>query len=68
APAYSIASAHAGYLLQSEHWTLNAFARIDNLFDRQYAGSVIINDSNGRYFEPAPERNWSAGLSASYRF
>ncbi|HTN65980.1 MAG TPA: TonB-dependent receptor, partial [Burkholderiaceae bacterium] len=46
APAYSIASAHAGYLLQSEHWTLNAFARIDNLFDRQYAGSVIINDSN----------------------
>ncbi len=68
APAYSIASAHAGYLLQSDRWTLNAFARIDNLFDRQYAGSVIINDSNGRYFEPAPGRNWSAGLSASYRF
>ncbi len=32
------------------------------------AASVIINDSNGRYFEPAPGRNWSAGLSASYRF
>ncbi len=68
APAYFTASADGGYLLQVEHWTLNAFARIDNLFDRQYAGSVIINDSNGRYFEPAPGRNWSAGLSASYRF
>lgn len=68
APAYFTASAHGGYLLQYEHWTLDAFARIDNLFDRQYAGSVIINDGNGRYFEPAPGRNWSAGLSASYRF
>jgi iron complex outermembrane receptor protein len=68
APPYFTASVHAGYLLPLERWTLNAFARIDNLFDRQYAGSVIINESNGRYFEPAPGRNWSAGVSASYRF
>ncbi len=68
APTYFTASLHAGYLLPLEHWTLNAFARIDNLFGRQYAGSVIINEANGRYFEPAPGRNWSAGISASYRF
>ena len=68
APPYFTASVHAGYLLPLERWTLNAFARIDNLFDRQYAGSVIINESNGRYFESAPGRNWSAGVSASYRF
>jgi iron complex outermembrane receptor protein len=28
--------------------------RLENLFDRDYAGSVIVNEANGRYFEPAP--------------
>ena len=38
------------------------FARVNNLFDRNYAGSVIVGDTNGRYFEPAPGRNWFAGI------
>jgi iron complex outermembrane receptor protein len=32
-------------------------ARIDNLGNRRYAGSVIVNDTNGRVFEPAAPRN-----------
>ncbi|CAN5116263.1 TonB-dependent receptor [soil metagenome] len=68
APAYFSAATHAGYRLLVQGWAVNAFARIDNLFDRRYVGSAIINDANGRYFEPAPGRNWSAGLSAAYRF
>ena len=68
APGYFAASAYTGYLLQSGPWTLDAFARVDNLLDRRYAGSVIVNEGNGRYFEPAPGRNWSAGVSVSYRF
>lgn len=39
--------------------------RVDNLTDRTYAGSVIVNDSNGRYFEPATGR--TALLSARWR-
>jgi iron complex outermembrane receptor protein len=35
---------------------LELLARLDNLGDRQYAGSVIVNDGNGRYFEPAAGR------------
>ena len=31
--------------------------RIDNLMDRHYAGSVIVNDGNGRFFEPGAPRN-----------
>jgi hypothetical protein len=31
------------------------FARIDNVFDRRYVGSVIVNEGNARYFEPPPE-------------
>ena len=37
-------------------------------FDRRYAGSVIVNDGNSRFFEPAPGRTWSAGLSAAMKF
>lgn len=68
APAYFVGAAHAGYKLTLQHWELNAFTRIDNLFDHQYIGSAIINEGNGRYFEPAPGRNWSAGVQAAYRF
>ncbi len=39
----------------------HAFARIDNLLDRRYVGSVIVNDGNGRYFEPAPGRSFLLG-------
>lgn len=41
---------------------LRAFARIDNLLDRHAIGSVIVNDGNGRYFEPAPGRGFMLGL------
>ncbi len=41
---------------------LVGFVRISNLVDRDVVGSVIVNESNGRYFEPAPGRRWLAGL------
>jgi hypothetical protein len=44
------------------------FARIDNLFDKRYVGSVIVNEGNARYFEPAPGRNWTVGMGGAYRF
>lgn len=68
APGYAVAGAWLGWLHTRGAWTLEAFARIDNLAGRRYAGSVIVNEGNGRYFEPAPGRQWSAGLSAAYRF
>lgn len=49
-------------------WTLRETLRIDNLTDRSYIGSVIANDTNGRFFEPAPGRQWGLGLTATYRF
>ncbi len=49
-------------------WTLRETLRVDNLTDRAYIGSVIVNDGNQRYFEPAPGRQWGLGLMATYRF
>ncbi|MBQ0943623.1 TonB-dependent receptor [Ideonella sp. 4Y16] len=37
-------------------------ARVDNLADRAYAGSVIVNDGNGRFFEPGAPRSVLLGL------
>jgi iron complex outermembrane receptor protein len=68
AAGYAVAALYAGYLRRWAHWELNAFARIDNLFDRRYIGSVIVNEGNARYFEPAPGRNWTVGMGAAYRF
>ncbi|MDC5008364.1 TonB-dependent receptor [Acinetobacter baumannii] len=71
APSYSVTSANVGYAWVMGDWKVNSFARVDNLFDRNYAGSVIVNDSTqpvGRYFEPADGRNWSAGLRVIKQF
>ncbi|RDZ28780.1 TonB-dependent receptor family protein [Lysobacter silvisoli] len=39
------------------------FARVDNLFDRDYVGSVIVNEGNARYFEPGAGRGFTLGLA-----
>ncbi|AUM29154.1 TonB-dependent receptor [Acinetobacter pittii] len=68
APSYSVTSANVGYAWVMGDWKVNSFARVDNLFDKNYAGSVIVNDGNGRYFESADGRNWSAGLRVIKQF
>lgn len=68
APGYATLAAHAGYQLSLGPWDLGALLRVDNLAGRRYAGSVIVNDGNGRFFEPAPGRTWLASANASYRF
>ncbi len=42
---------------------LNPFLGFNNVFNRSYVGSVVINASNGRYYEPAPGRNMYVGFS-----
>ncbi len=41
---------------------LRAFLRIDNLLNAPYISSVIVNEANARFFEPAPGRSWLIGL------
>jgi iron complex outermembrane receptor protein len=63
APAYTVANARMGLAQKRGGAQWREFIRVNNLFDRNYAGSVIVGDTNGRYFEPAPGRNWFAGVS-----
>jgi iron complex outermembrane receptor protein len=39
-----------------------ALLRVDNLLDRRHAGSVIVNEANGRFFEPAAGRSVTLGI------
>ena len=48
------------------HWNLRAFFRVDNVLDKRFVGSVIVNEGNSRFFEPAPGRSWAVGLDARY--
>ena len=49
-------------------WSFSQFFRINNVLDRSYVGSVIVNQSSNQYYEPAPTRNWMIGAKASYQF
>jgi iron complex outermembrane receptor protein len=47
---------------------LDLLGRIDNLADRRVIGSVIVNDANSRFFEPAAGRTWLLSARWSQRF
>jgi iron complex outermembrane receptor protein len=66
ASAYFIVNLRAGFEQKTRSWRWQEFVRLDNIGDRQYAGSVIVNESNQRFFEPAPGRNYLVGVSAGY--
>ena len=68
APSYAIANLRGGVDRHFGPLTLSGFARLNNIFDRQYIGSVVVADTNGRYYETAPGRNWLLGVSGRYAF
>jgi len=54
-------------LMASQGWALGranlaAYARVDNVLDEQYVGSVIVNQSAAKFYEPSPGRTWTLGL------
>lgn len=62
APGYALLNT-----LISRSWTLQAsqlstFLRLDNLTDRDHVGSVIVNEGNGRFYEPGPGRSVLVGV------
>jgi iron complex outermembrane receptor protein len=68
APGYSVLNARFNASQQLQGWRLKEFMRLNNLTDRKYIGSVIVGDTNKRYYEAAPGRNWQLGVSAQYQF
>ncbi len=69
APSYTVVGLNTGYKFNYSQLTVDIFGRVDNLFDKEYIGSVIVNESNGRYYEPAPgRRNYGVGINLAWQF
>ncbi|MES2547681.1 MAG: TonB-dependent receptor [Pseudomonadota bacterium] len=68
APSYTIFNLRAGFEQNLANWRFSEYLRVENMFDKEYIGSVRVNDANLRFYEPAADRNYLLGLSASYKF
>jgi iron complex outermembrane recepter protein len=68
APGYAAVNLRVQARQAIDRWRFKQFLRLNNVFDRDYIGSVIVGDANKRYYEAAPGRQWIAGFTAEYRF
>ena len=68
APSYTIFNLRAGFEQNLTHWQFKEYVRVENMFDKEYIGSIRVNDGNALFFEPGADRNYLLGLSAAYKF
>jgi iron complex outermembrane recepter protein len=68
AAAYTVWNLRAALQQRGKNWKLSEFVRVDNVGDKAYIGSVIVADGNGRFYEPAPGRNYIIGINAQLSF
>ncbi len=50
ADAYSMVNWRVGFGQKFGGLRLTGFARVDNIFDVEYVGSVIVNEASRRYY------------------
>ncbi len=68
APSYTIVNLRASLQQVVGKWRVTEYARIENLLDTDYIGSVKVNDGGSRFFETSPGRNYIVGVRANYVF
>jgi iron complex outermembrane receptor protein len=68
APAYTLGNVRVGFVQDGGQLKFTEYLRLNNIANVNYVGSVIVGDTNGRYYEPSPGRNWYAGVSVSAVF
>ena len=67
APSYATVGVNGGYGMELRTYRLSTFLRVNNLLNRRYVGSVIVDDGSSRYFEPAPGFNVLAGFNFTWK-
>jgi iron complex outermembrane receptor protein len=67
AAGYWVANLRAGFEQETGLWRFSEFGSLDNLANRTYVGSVIVNETNSRFFEPAPGRTAYVMFNAAWR-
>ncbi len=65
---YLVNDLRAGYRWEAGAWSLEPFLGVNNVFDESYMSNIRLNAAFGRYYEPAPGRNFYAGVLLSFGF
>ncbi len=68
AAAYGVANIKLGFSANTGPWKFNVGARVENLTNKKFAGSVIVNEGNSRFFEPGQGKNWLINANAAFTF
>jgi iron complex outermembrane receptor protein len=67
AARYASVDLSLGKRWQWSQYSLRTTLRLENLLDRDYVGSLIVNEANARFFEPAPGRTLAASFALDWR-
>jgi iron complex outermembrane receptor protein len=62
APGYGVAGVRAGSSVNRQWLRAGVVGGVQNLFDRTYASSIVVNAARSKYFEPAPGRSFYVSL------
>jgi iron complex outermembrane receptor protein len=65
AAGWAIANLRAGGRLTIGGASVTPVVGVNNLLDKMYVGSVVVNAAAGRFYEPAPERTLSIGINVT---
>jgi iron complex outermembrane receptor protein len=68
ASGYKLTDLRAGITRNLHPFTVQFFARLNNVFSEKYIAGVAVNSSTGAFYAPAAERNFLLGVSASMKF
>ncbi len=67
AKAATLINLAATYTLPTSTIDWKFAARVDNVSDRRDAATVIVNEANGRFFEPRPPRTWMLSVEGRWK-
>jgi iron complex outermembrane recepter protein len=59
--SYETINVRLSHHIRMQESTLSLYARVDNLTDKKYVGSVVGDQVSSRYYEPGAPRNWLIG-------
>ncbi|MBN7809407.1 TonB-dependent receptor [Algoriphagus sp. H41] len=66
--AYNLVNLRFGWVKSLGDWDLELFAGVDNLLDESYSLGNDLNAFGGRYYQPAPTRNWYGGVKLGWNY
>jgi iron complex outermembrane receptor protein len=66
--SYNLVNLRFGWVKNLGQWDMELFAGVDNLLDESYSLGNDLNAFGGRYYQPAPTRNWYGGVKLGWNY